>query len=629
MDLNFISQLTPELRNALLKLQNANISDSEVSEEQELEEIAAQIVESEAGSDNNKAPKLNMGGVLTNAERGLYEANLSLNDSNFVNLGSKGLPDGVKAGISVKMLNQLIALGVVEYDGKNIVSFNTDLASRILDVEVTDWSDFCKKFMANSYSYVEDLQQFSEANLKKYFIGPLLQYDSQEAANDNKYSDLRYALNFDAILEDFAHYPGWIETPKDLLAAIQWKSKDDISVNGRIDEDIQQGYIGDCWLLSGVLALASTEDGAKAISNAIKVQTQPDGTQVVVVEFKGALDSKGQPIKITITAEDIAKYDSDLAGVELFSSGDNDMLVLELAANKLEEMLRSGEAITAPELAVLGSTPSQFDYKAYSPDYVNSFLEGSDASRMIYMLTGAIPDWYFDELTRSNIYQILQNAAENPGTVMSFGLYAGDHTAKTMDGGTFEFNLKEGGHAFAVTDVQKVLDGSGNVDYDKSTVTFVNPWDSSEKITVSWKEFVNMDIGSMSSTSLNEQIEGTTDKPTTPSPFDDGREYSDKEKIQYIASDFVSGNLTVKQLMSLLIDIDIVEDVKVEYDKSNTVVTIIYDEGKQMKLTCNTNAVNDGLKGNNGRSLSTGNDVEDVNTQTPLTNQRRYIWLES
>ena len=649
--MNFLSQLTPELRSALLKLQNVN-PNNDVNEENEaeLDEIAAKIV----ASDLSSVKKLNVGKVLTNMEKGLYAANLSTSDVSSIKLDSKGLPDGALAALPVAMLNQLIDLGVVEYDGTKITKFDAELASRILDTNVEDWSDFCKKFCENSFSYVEDMQSFSDANISRYFVGPLLQYSSQEDANNNQYSDLRYTLNFDAILEDFAHYPGWIETPEDLMSAIQWKSQNDIGVNGKIDEDTQQRYIGDCWLLSGMLALASSEDGAKAIENAIQVQTQPDGTKVVVVEFKGAIGTDGKPVKITVTADEIRKYDSDLTGVDLLSSGDNDMLVMELATNKLEEMLRKGEAVTSPEIAALFTTPSQFDFKAYSPDYINSFLEGSDASRMIYMLTGAVPDWYYDNLTRENIYQILQNAAENPGTVLSFGLYAGsEHKVPTIDGGTFEFNLTEGGHAFAVTDVQKVLDNKGNVDYDKSTVTFVNPWDSSKKITVSWKEFVNLDACSMSSTCLNEQIEGTTKRLEAPSPWEDSHEYNDNDRIELIIEDFEDGNLTVKQLMALLIQIDSIKNAVVSYENNNTLVTITKSDGEEITISCNTDAVNDGVKGRNGRLLRSSNEdndtinantfefdnLEDAIKELDLhstflkdvysSSQKRYLWNEA
>ena len=42
-----------------------------------------------------------------------------------------------------------------------------------------------------------------------------------------------------------------------------------------------------------------------------------------------------------------------------------------------------------------------------------------------------------------------------------------------------------------------------NVDAENRTVTFVNPWDSTEEFTMSWEEFANLGIGYMCSSDMS------------------------------------------------------------------------------------------------------------------------------
>lgn len=92
-------------------------------------------------------------------------------------------------------------------------------------------------------------------------------------------------------------------------------------INSKID-DFSQGSIGDCWLLAGLQALNSTEEGQKIISQQV---TWVESTQSVSVYFAG------EDKYINITLDEILDAVESGIGAEY----DIDVLVLELAMKKL------------------------------------------------------------------------------------------------------------------------------------------------------------------------------------------------------------------------------------------------------------------------------------------------------
>ena len=128
------------------------------------------------------------------------------------------------------------------------------------------------------------------------------------------------------------------------------------TINGVI-EDFKQGNTGNCYFLTRLKNLSRKSWGAKIIKESI----EPDGTGGAYVTFKGALkvDKSGRtPMRFHVTVEDILsvrekqksvpdasgydlknkdeieRYKSDYKDLRQFSSGDDDVLVLELAYNK-------------------------------------------------------------------------------------------------------------------------------------------------------------------------------------------------------------------------------------------------------------------------------------------------------
>lgn len=257
-------------------------------------------------------------------------------------------------------------------------------------------------------------------------------------------------------------------------------------VNGEIDEKVSQGGTGDCWILSGVLALNSSEAGKQIIKESIT----PNSDGSVTVTFKGI------NVSYTISADEIRKHDTDNIKNDEYSNGDNDMLVLELAVAKLKQDIASGKV----KLDVPADSWEGYDS--------NGSIEGGFAQQMIYFLTGKIATTEIADVPRlvgtnqkqtfvseEVIFRMFNEALESGNTALNFGIYDGVHSATQTNGRTFAIDLGNGGHAFAITGLTS------------STVTFVNPWDSTKEYTVSWEEFAKLGIGMLSATSLDEAQE--------------------------------------------------------------------------------------------------------------------------
>ena len=111
-------------------------------------------------------------------------------------------------------------------------------------------------------------------------------------------------------------------------------SKDSIwkaNINGEIEDTIQ-GDIGDCWLLTNLNCLRDTKWGKRMIKESIK----SDGEGGAIITFKGA---KPAPMTYHITVEDIIKANES----GIYSSGDDDVLAIELATEKYLKMRRNQE----------------------------------------------------------------------------------------------------------------------------------------------------------------------------------------------------------------------------------------------------------------------------------------------
>ncbi len=231
-------------------------------------------------------------------------------------------------------------------------------------------------------------------------------------------------------------------------------------INGEIDEEVSQGNTGDCWLIAGVLALNASETGKRIIKESI--QPNPDGS--VTVHFKG------KNVSYTISADEIKEHDTDDVLLDEYSNGDNDMLVIELAIEKYLDSLDS-------------------------PFYKNdeSSIDGGISDTVMFLFTGQRTFKYGSggnskKMDREDVITALERCYETGNTALTFALNK-DHRAKLIDGSTFKYD--DAPHALAISKLTS------------TTVTFVNPWDSTTEYTMTWKEFGKLQPTELTLTDLS------------------------------------------------------------------------------------------------------------------------------
>ena len=292
--------------------------------------------------------------------------------------------------------------------------------------------------------------------------------------NDDFKSQFVYPEDFN-VEEFFEQFPTLENKP--IIKSYNTKNSID-SINGQIDETVSQSSLtGDCWLIASVKSLANNETGREIIKNSITVND--DNT--VTVSFKGI------GVSYTISEEEIEQYDTDANTYDAYSNGDNDMLVLELATEKLWKDIEYGKV--------------KLDTKDENLIYTGEgygIQDGGLPSQMIYYLTGVESDEYYNDdlssLNKNSVFKALDSAL-NSNSIVNIGIYNNTHSCTLLDGSTFTLDVGSGGHALAVTKVSE------------TTVTFVNPWDTSIEYNASWEEFASLGIGYISVSDLSKASE--------------------------------------------------------------------------------------------------------------------------
>ena len=307
---------------------------------------------------------------------------------------------------------------------------------------------------------------------------------SQLQISDNQNYNLSdICSKFDSLLNDY----------------ITGRNKSSVNVNGEIDEAVAQGGAQDCWLIAGVLALNNTPNGKQILKNSISVNQ--DGS--VTVKFAGV------NAEYTISYEEMKLYDNEASfstkRIVSYSSGDNDLLAIELAVKKLKNDIDNGKVVL------------DVDAGSYEGNRANT-LDGGYAQQLLYFLTGNtsitktvdIPNNASDSTVKTTLSQGLTtsevnaflNAQTGSNSALTFSMYYSDKSAKCTDGSTFSVKLGDSGHTYAIT----------NVDKNKKTVTFVDPSNSTKSYTMTWDEFAKMGIGMLSSTVINSSKVEVTSK---------------------------------------------------------------------------------------------------------------------
>lgn len=207
-----------------------------------------------------------------------------------------------------------------------------------------------------------------------------------------------------------------------------------------------QHSTGDCWLLSGINAMSYTETGREIIKNAIE---PCDGG--AIIHLKGARD-----YFITEKAVNQASVSA------YYSSGDLDMIYLELAIESVRNDAATGNLVTPDDSPwYVPDEESEESEKGYSS------TNGGLHPEVVYIITGKDSESYHSkEEIKTNLLRIEDNGNKNLAASIDLNT---EKSVKDYDGNDITL---PGGHAYALKSV------------DGDCVTFTNPWDSGKDIKV-------------------------------------------------------------------------------------------------------------------------------------------------
>ncbi len=309
-------------------------------------------------------------------------------------------------------------------------------------------------------------------------------------------------------------------------------------VNGKIDNNIQQHNLGDCGLISSVFSMAQTEDGAKNIENSININNS-NGEKSYDVTFKGINET------YTISDSDIKNAQNNPE--RQYSTGDDDMTLIELAVEKCLNETKNETVISQKEDKLNGVSPNLVSYlftgetgesvsydkekdlqsmmdviqstdTIYSNEDINlKDTDGNDIQldkNKEYKVTSYNKDGSLEIESPKNFifggkkYTISQEELFNS----NFNNLKSnqDITLEMIDDMFKEFENDKENTALVFanmedSDFSEIEDSNGEeislgsnhaysvIDSNDDSVTLVNPWDTSEEITINKEELFSLD----------------------------------------------------------------------------------------------------------------------------------------
>lgn len=206
-------------------------------------------------------------------------------------------------------------------------------------------------------------------------------------------------------------------------------------VSDQVIGSFSQGAEGNCWALASISAVADTPAGRQMLGQAIT--QNPDGTYTVTFP--------GDPSRpIVVTEDDLRHFNS-------FSTGDKDVKILEVAMEK---------------------------YAQANPEWLygkTTTTEGGNGLSGIELLTGSeniSNTWvYFDDAATIETLHQLAQGGENQVIYFSSEVDFGTALPGNYGNGS--------SHAFYIEEIN----------LEAGTVTFTNPWNTDNPITMSIEEF--------------------------------------------------------------------------------------------------------------------------------------------
>jgi len=231
---------------------------------------------------------------------------------------------------------------------------------------------FCARYIniyVQANVYKEESYRMSEINERRLPIQ--LRQQNVEAENTNTAAEMPANSVFDE------------KTPpkQDYLTG-------ENAVDGEI-KDFEQGARGDCYLLAGLASLSHSEQGRKAIKDAVSVDEK---TGNVTIEFKGINKSytiTPEEMKAARESKVMTEYqDGQKRLAPEYAKGDNDLLAFELAAKKFREDYKKNGGKEFKDLPKMFK-PIQFvkNFVPKNSEYGN-ILDAGFLGETTFLLTG-------------------------------------------------------------------------------------------------------------------------------------------------------------------------------------------------------------------------------------------------
>ena len=180
---------------------------------------------------------------------------------------------------------------------------------------------------------------------------------------------------------------------------------------------IQQGEIGDCWLLGDAVSLSLTKQGKESIKNAIDYNHSGTNDDPYIVTL---INTEGKKIQISLTEEDLHNYKA-----KKFSNGDIDMKILEVAIEKYFDSERAkGIEFANNEELLDGGIPNVGKYS------VTWMLTGQSGKGLT---SSTIRDEFKDSfypLTKDAVTTAIENYADNQSNIAFTCSFSGTSVEK-------------------------------------------------------------------------------------------------------------------------------------------------------------------------------------------------------
>ena len=281
-----------------------------------------------------------------------------------------------------KVIKQNVSFGKDSFNGKTHKNKKKAIRNfSLLIASLLSLTSCAKSNSPNVYENIgssqTNLSSFSESYFEEYNKSNIVNKDVQEAIEEaDSYTKVPF-------IGEFLYSNLGIE-------GIEYAVADEGNViNGYIDEDIVQGIVSDCWLITAIENLSYTKKGAELIHNAI---TQDKNGNINVY-------LKGPNLSYTVTKEEIEKANKEHS---IYSRGDDDMLVIELAVEKFREDLKDNK------IEIDNTLP---DYLYYTnTDGYNALRLGE--TRQAYWLMTGITD-STTASTKEEIDEVLERYRNN------------------------------------------------------------------------------------------------------------------------------------------------------------------------------------------------------------------------